>query len=274
MPFFGHLRAQRYESGIQKRRKTAIEGGINANCERTMTTRLRRISRAILVTCVFAPAAMHGQALHPSFGLDADFDNKGSNFYGAGMFLGLPSMSAWAPYIDLYTYYLNYDAGATRGSLHAFAPTVGLMYTSGRTSVNFGGGYAWVSKSGGPSINTERGGISGATASFGIHNTGPGTRPYKSELLANYNFGSEYLWSRARASVPFGYSVAHPSRIGLELTGQGSNHNGVSSHAISFGPTLEFGLSPQLGFTVAGGPKFFSHGGTGAYISLALSISP
>src|SRR5438045_3750999 len=48
-------------------------GGINANCERTMTTKLTRISRAILVTCVLAPAAMRGQALHPSFGLDADF---------------------------------------------------------------------------------------------------------------------------------------------------------------------------------------------------------
>jgi hypothetical protein len=233
------------------------------------------ISRALLATIVFAPAATRAQALHPSFGLDADFDTKGSNFYGAGMYLGLPSNSAWSPYIDLYAYYLNFPAGATRGSLHAFAPTVGLQYSHLRTSVNFGAGYAFVSKSASqPSINPERATESGVTASFGVHNTGPGARPYKAEFLSNFNFGSDYLWTRARASVPLGYSVAHPARVGLELSGQGSSKNGRSSHSFSFGPVLEYGLSPQLGFTVSGGPRFFDHGNTGAYLGLALSINP
>lgn len=228
----------------------------------------------MVAVCLVAPSAARAQSLDPSFSLDANFDTKGSNFYGAGMYLGLPSSSAWSPYIDLYSYYLNYPAGATRGSLQAFAPTVGLSYSSGRSSVNFGVGYAFVSKNTGPSINTERGGESGVTASFGAHTTGPGERPYKAEFLSNYNFGSDYLWTRARASVPFGYSTRHPSRIGLELGGQGSSHNGVRSHAFSFGPVFETKLTPQLGFTVAGGPKFYDRGGHGAYLSLGLSISP
>jgi hypothetical protein len=240
-----------------------------------MKFKMKWISRAMLATFVFAPAAMRAQALHPSFGLDADFDTKGNNFYGAGMYLGLPSTSAWSPYIDLYTYYLNFPAGATRGSLHAFAPTVGLQYSHLSTSVNFGVGYAFVSKSAvQPTINTERGSESGVTASFGVHNTGPGARPYKAEFLSNYSFGSSYLWTRARATVPLGYSVAHPARIGLELGGQGSNKNGTSSHAFSVGPVLQYDVSPQLGFTVSAGPKFVSRGGTAAYLSFGLSISP
>src|SRR6478672_953805 len=109
------------------------------------------IASAIVAGAIIAPAAAHAQSLSPSFSLDTDFDTKGSNFYGAGMFLGLPSKSAWSPYIDVYTYYLNYDAGSTRGSLHAFAPGGGLQYTNGRTSLNFGAGYAFVSKGAPPS---------------------------------------------------------------------------------------------------------------------------
>lgn len=233
------------------------------------------IGRAAIAAALLAPLAAHAQALNPSFSLDADFDTKGSNFYGAGMFLGLPSTSALSPYIDLYTYYLNYPAGATRGSIHAFNPTVGLSYSTGRSSVNAGIGYAFVSKSAGvPTLNTERGGESGVTASFGAHTTGTGERPYKAELLANYNFGSDYLWSRGRASVPMGYSVTHPSRIGFEVVGQGANHAGASSHSFSFGPVLETKLTPHLGFTVSAGPKFNSSGGSSAYLSLSLGINP
>lgn len=231
------------------------------------------IGRAAIAAALFAPIAAHAQS--PSFSLDAGFDTKGSNFYGAGMFMGLPSSGAVSPYIDVYSYYLNYPAGATRGSIHAINPTVGLSYSMGRSSVNAGIGYAFVSKSSAaPTLNTERGGESGVTASFGAHTTGPGARPYKAEFLGNYNFGSDYLWSRARASEPFGNSVTHPSRVGLEIVGQGSNHNGSSSHSFSVGPTFETKLSPHLGFTVAAGPKFNSQGGTSAYLSLSLGITP
>jgi hypothetical protein len=130
------------------------------------------------------------------------------------------------------------------------------------------------SSSAAPTLNTERGGESGITASFGAHTTGLGERPYKAEFLGNYNFGSDYLWTRARGSVPFSNSMTHPSRVGLEIIGQGSNHNGSSSHSFSFGPTFETKLSRQLGFTISGGPKFNNGGGTSAYLSLALGITP
>lgn len=233
------------------------------------------ITRAMAAACLLAPAAARGQSLHPSFSVDAGFDTRGSNFYGTGMYLGLPGRGPWTPYVETYAYYLNYPAGATRGSLKAFVPTVGLSYGTGRSSVNFGVGYAFVSKGSVPSsINTERGGESGVTASFGAHTAGPGDRPYKAEFLANQNFGSNYLWTRTRASVPLGYSTAHPARIGLELGVQGSNKNGNSSHSVSFGPVLEYGLTSKMRFTVAGGPKFYSNRGTGAYIGMSLSFSP
>lgn len=233
------------------------------------------IGKAAIAAALLAPVAAHAQALNPSFSLDANFDTKGSNFYGAGMFLGLPSSSALSPYIDLYSYYLNYPAGANRGSVHAFNPSVGLSYSTGRSSVSAGIGYAFVSKSSSaPALNTERGGESGVTAGFGAHTTGLGERPYKAEFLANYNFGSDYLWSRARATVPFANSVTHPSRIGLEIVGQGSNKNSTSSHSFAFGPVFETKLTPHLNFTTSAGPKFNSHGGTSAYLSLSLGINP
>ena len=231
------------------------------------------IGRAAIAAALFAPLAARAQT--PSFSLDADFNTKGSNFYGAGMFLGLPGSGAVSPYIDLYTYYLNYPAGSARGSIHAFNPTVGLSYSTGRSSVNGGIGYAWVSKSAPvPTLNTERGGESGVTASFGAHTTGLSERPYKAEFLGNYNFGSAYLWTRARASVPVGYSALHPSRLGLQIVGQGSNKNGASSHSFSFGPVFETKLSRQLSFSASAGPQFYNHGGSGAYLSLSLGINP
>jgi hypothetical protein len=238
----------------------------------------------IVVTAIaglVAPAVLHAQStIHPSFFGSTEFDTKGTNFYLLGTYIGFPTGGAWSPYFEADAYHLNFPAGAKRQSLNAVNPTIGLQHNAARASVSFGVGYSFVSSNAsGASLNTERGGESGVTASFGANSTGPGERPYQTEFLANYNFGSSYLWSRARGSVPAGTSAAHPLRVGLELVGQGGSHNGSSTHAFSVGPFFNYQVTPQFKTGLAGGAKFYgSNGttgsGTAAYIKWEFSLSP
>jgi hypothetical protein len=99
------------------------------------------------------------------------------------------------------------------------------------------------------------------------------------QLLSNYNFGSRYFWGRLRGSVPLGYSVAHPTRVGLEFVGQGGGKNGNTSNSFQIGPTLEYAWTPN--FRTTGVVGYKSVGGSGfsgresaAYFKLEFSFSP
>jgi hypothetical protein len=229
-----------------------------------------------LAAGLFAPAALHAQSIFGS----TEFDTKGTNFYLLGAYIGFPNGGAWSPYFEADAYHLNFPSGAKRQSLNAINPTIGLQHSAPRTSVSFGVGYSFVgSNASGVSINTERGGENGVTASFGANATGPGVRPYQTEFLANYNFGSDYLWSRARGSVPAGTSTLHPLRLGLELVGQGGSDNQSNSHAFAVGPFISYQLAPAFKAGIAGGAKFYGSSGTtgsgtAAYIGLEFSASP
>jgi hypothetical protein len=99
------------------------------------------------------------------------------------------------------------------------------------------------------------------------------------QLLSNYNFGSQYLWARGRASAPFGYSVAHPARIGLEVVGQGGGKNGNTSNSFQIGPTLEYAWTPNfrttgvVGYKSVGGSSLVNRE-SAAYFKLEFSLSP
>jgi len=148
--------------------------------------------------------------------------------------------------------------------------------------VSFGVGYAWVHNPVIVAPGAEGGSSNGVTASFGAYNNGSGNRPLHTQLLSNYNFGSRYLWARGRASVPFGYSVEHPARIGLEVVGQGGGKNGITSNAFQIGPTLEYAWTPNfrttgvIGYKNVGGSFFgaSSPRESAAYFKLEFSFSP
>jgi hypothetical protein len=111
---------------------------------------------------------------------------------------------------------------------------------------------------------------------------GLGWSPYfnvNGYLLHNYNFGSHYVWARGRASVPFGYSARHPSRIGAEVVGQGGGLNGNTVNSFQVGPTFEYAWSPNFRTTLAGGWKnvggsSFANRDNAAYVKLEFSASP
>ncbi len=219
---------------------------------------------------------------HPSFYGSADVDTRHSQFYLLGMYVGVGGLG-WSPYFNINGYALHYrlnrNIANSDRTLSAVSPTIGLAYSGRRSGVSFGAGYAWVRNEDPGAPGAEGGGSNGVTASVGAHHTGTGSRPLRTQLLSNYNFGSQYLWARGRGSVPFGYSRRHPARIGLEVVGQGGGQAGRKSNSFAVGPTFEYAWTPNfrttgvVGYKSVGGPSFTSRE-SAAYLKLEFSFSP
>jgi hypothetical protein len=250
--------------------------------------RLNKHRNAVLALAAFAGLTVIGRKaeaqmpqLHPSFYGSAEADTRNTQFYLLGMYVGMGGLG-WSPFFNINGYLLDYKVGTTKRNLSAISPSVGLAYAGRTGGVSFGVGYTWVHNPVVTAVGAEGGSSNGVTASFGAYNNGSGSRPLHTQLLSNYNFGSRYLWARGRASVPFGYSVAHPARIGLEVVGQGGGKNGVTSNSFQVGPTLEYAWTPNfrttgvIGYKTVGG----SFNGTSAprqsaaYFKLEFSFSP
>ena len=236
-----------------------------------------------LTTLVRPAAAQLPQMsdLHPSFYGSAEADTRESQFYLLGMYVGVGGLG-WSPYFNVNGYNLHYrlTVGADENlTLSAVSPTVGIAYAGRNGGISFGGGYTWVDNEDPGAPGAEGGGSNGASASIGAYHIGKGRRPGRSQLLSNYNFGSHYLWARARGSVPFGRSVTHPTRIGLEIVGQGGGKDGRTSNTFQAGPTFEYSWTPSLrttgvvGYKTVGGESFASRESAG-YLKLEFSFSP
>ena len=246
--------------------------------------KLNRHRNAVLALAALAGLMVIGRTadaqtqLRPSFYGSAEADTRNTQFYLLGMYVGMGGLG-WSPYFNINGYVLHYPVLGTQRTLSAVAPTVGLAYASRTGGVSFGVGYAWVHNPNVGAPGAESGGSNGVTASFGAYQNGTGRRPLHTQLLSNYNFGSQYLWARGRASVPFGYSVAHPARIGLEVVGQGGGKNGNTSNSFQVGPTLEYAWTPNfrttgvVGYKSVGG-TFLANRESAAYFKLEFSLSP
>jgi hypothetical protein len=221
--------------------------------------------------------------LHPSFYGSAELDSRHTQFYLIGMYVGMGGLG-WSPYFNVNAYSLHYRfnpvVATSDSTLSAISPTIGMAYAGRNQGVSIGGGYTWVDHEDAGAPGAEGGGANGATVSIGAYNNGTGKRPMHMQLLSNYNFGSKYGWARGRASVPFGHSSKHPSRIGAEVVGQGGGKDPLTSNSFQVGPTLEYGWTPQFRTTAAAGyksvggsPRFPSRESAG-YLKLEFSFSP
>ena len=249
---------------------------------------LKTHRNAVLALLIFAalPAfvnnasAQMGQ-FHPTVYGSTEFDTRHSQFYLLGLYLGMGGLG-WSPYLNVNGYLLHYrpiQSVDVTSNLTSVSPTIGLAYAGRKGGVSFGGGYAFVNHENPAAPGAESGGKSGATASVGAYSNGSGRRAMRSQLLANYNFGSHYAWARGRASIPFGYSARHPARIGAEVVGQGGGLNGNTTNTFQVGPTFEYGWTPNFRTTLAGGWKnvggsSFANRDNAAYVKLEFSLSP
>ena len=251
--------------------------------------RLNNCRNAIVALAGFAimattgrPAEAQISQFHPSFYGSAEADTRNSQFYLLGMYVGVGGLG-WSPYFNVNGYSLHYrlvpDLAGSARTLNAVLPTLGMAYAGRRSGVSFGAGYAFVSNEDPGAPGAEGGGSDGVTASVGAYHNGSGKKPLHTQLLANYNFDSPYIWARGRASVPFGYFGRQTSRIGVELVGQSGGEGGFKSNSFQAGPTLEYAWTPNLrttgvvGYKSVGGPRFASRE-SAAYFKLEFSFSP
>ncbi len=243
---------------------------------------MHKYRNGILALAAFFGLAAFGSAaeaqLHPSFYGSAEADTRNPQFYLLGTYLGVGGFG-WSPYLNASAYLLDYPVVDTQETLSAVSPTLGLAYAARSKGVSFGVGYAWVRHPNAGAPGAEGGGSNGVTASFGAYHRGRGRRSLDTQLLSNYNFGSQYVWARGRGSVPFGASATHPARLGLELVGQGGGKDASSSSTFEVGPTFEYGWAPNLRTTGAIGYKnvgasFLAARESAAYFKLEFSLSP
>ena len=221
--------------------------------------------------------------LHPSFYGSAELDTRHSQFYLLGMYVGMGGLG-WSPYFNVNAYSLHYRfdpvAVNSDSTLSAVSPTIGMAYAGRNRGVSFGAGYAWVQHPDAGAPGAEGGGSNGATVSFGAYNNGTGRRPMHTQLLSNYNFGSQYAWARGRASGAVSQFCQAPPRVGLEIVGQGGGDDPLT-RAIHFrlDRPLEYTWTPQLrttgavGYKSVGGSRFASRESAG-YLKLEFSFSP
>ena len=240
------------------------------------------LAAVAVMPTIARPAEAQISQFHPTFYGSAEADTRHSQFYLLGMYVGVGGLG-WSPYFNVNAYSLHYrldpDVASSDRTLNAVLPTLGMAYAGRRRGVSLGVGYAWVSNEDPGAPGAEGGGSDGVTASVGAYYNGTGRRPLHTQLLANYNFDSPYLWARGRASVPFGRSRRHPSRIGAELVGQTGGEGALKSNSFQAGPTFEYTWSPQLrttgvvGYKSVGGARF-TNSESAAYFKLEFSFSP
>jgi hypothetical protein len=254
---------------------------------RLTTNRIAVIALAAIASLMVASRTAEAQLpkvsdLHPSFYGSTELDTRHSQFYLLGMYVGVGGLG-WSPYFNVNAYSLHYrllrDVPASARTLSAASPTVGMAYAGRSSGVSFGAGYTWVQHPDAGAPGAEGGGSNGASASLGAYQNGTGRRPMHTQLLANYNFGSQYGWARGRASVPFGYSNKHPARIGAEVVAQSGGKDPAKSNSFQAGPTFEYTWTPQfrttgaVGYKSVGGARFASRE-SAPYLKLEFSFSP
>ena len=243
---------------------------------------LKRYRNAIGAIAALAGVAAFGKTaeaqIHPSFYGSAEADTRNSQFYLAGAYFGWGRLG-WTPYFNVNAYLLSYPLLGTRQTLSAVSPTVGYAYAARNSGVSFGAGYAAVHNPNPGAPGAEGGGDNGVTGSLDAYHRGAGRRPLYTQVLANYNFGSDYIWARARVSVPYGQSEEHPQRVGLEAVGQGGGKSGNTSSIFEGGPTFEYTWTPAWSTTGSVGYKsvgasFLASRESAAYLKLEFSYSP
>lgn len=249
-------------------------------CEIKMKPRSHRtalLAVAALVGSIAMVPEAEGQLprMHPSFYGSGEWDTKDSQFYLAGMYVGISKLG-WSPYLNMNGYRLEYADNGVNRDLQAFSPTVGFAYAGRKGGLSLGGGYTWTDSEDPGAPGAEGGGSSGPHAAFGAYRNGSGNRPSRTQFLSNYNIDSRYVWTRLRHSVPMGDRL----RVGAELVGQGGGRDASYSNTFKVGPTIEYQWSDSfrtgavVGYRTSDRSRFPGGRESAPYLKIEFSFSP
>jgi hypothetical protein len=179
---------------------------------------------------------------------------------GAALSSGLPG---WSPVFTVtglrFTFPFDADPGPgvdeETADAFAVAPSLGLRYQTAAWSTGVHVGYIFVDEDEDIAAITGSpvGSDDGVFATFQHDYWGRGERI--GQLFATYNFGGEYLWSRAKGGVRFP-SITSPLFIGGEVIFQGGGDDDVDdTWVLQAGPALMFQLTPNFRLDLSGGVR-------------------
>jgi hypothetical protein len=219
-----------------------------------------------IASAMTVAAALPARAQLVAFGsAEAGGQGQGLLLLGASVSRGAPG---WSPVGQVVGYRFSFDAGDDDVSSFVLAPSAGLKYQTATGMIQGLAGYSIVDDE-----DDFVGGIAPAESREGFFTTahlehwGAGDR--MGQLIASYNWGSEYLWSRARGAVRLG--PTSPLMAGGELvfqTGEGD------SRVTSIGPLLQARLSEAFRLTGVVGYRMPQGGDGTGYARLDFTWIP
>jgi hypothetical protein len=222
-----------------------------------MRAHLRR--HRILVAALVAWAGIAGSAGAQqivAFGA-AEFsgERRSVQLLGAAVSSGLPG---WSPVFTVtglrFTFPADTDGDGDIDTADEFAvaPSLGLRYQTETRATGFHVGYIFVTEDEGVTDITGSpiGTADGVFVTFQHDHWGRGERI--GQLIATYNFGGEYLWSRAKGGVRFP-NITSPLFIGAEVIFQGGGEGTPDTWVLQAGPVLMFQLTPNFRLDLSGG---------------------
>lgn len=223
------------------------------------------VATAALFALSISPARSSAQAIFGAY--EIGDDDVSLALLGAAW---SPGGLGWKPFVSVVGYNLQYDAGIADVNRNVILPTIGLQHTMATQSVNFGVGYAFADEDNEDDAIVPVAAPSGdgVVGSFGWDYWGL-TNTRAAQVLASYNFGDQFLWTRGRYSQRL--TTTSPLWVGGEvaLLGGGDDPRPGAEDVwlTQFGPTLEYRFNPQFRLGLSGGLKvgIDNYGDTGAY---------
>lgn len=186
-----------------------------------MNSKKALVLTSFTLAALALPAVAQAQWSATAIGV-AEYDTDETLLLLAGVSAG-PGGMGWSPRVGVQAYHLGYDAGTARTNVVVVRPYMGMRngFTGGSASINLG--YAFSNKdTDAPAIVSDRG--DGVVLSGGWDYWGTGG-PFGYQLLGAYNFGTESIWTRARATTRIQQRQNGQTRLGAEVAYLSDNDN-------------------------------------------------
>lgn len=210
-----------------------------------------QLTGAALAGAILASAASPGgaQEFVPYGAVEASGLGTGVALLGVGFGTG---RMGWGPVANVTGIAIRTPlAGGGSETETAISPSLGMRYSSATAATSFLAGYTFSDRDGDVrgGAFAPTGGGSGAFVTAQHEYWGTGMR--MAQLIATYNLGSEYLWSRAKGTQRIG--ALSPFSVGGEVIAQGGGVTGTDTYVLQVGPVLQMQATPQLRFDASGG---------------------
>ena len=203
---------------------------------------------ALLVLAAMPASAQFPVQIVPYGALEASGLGGGVALLGVGFGTG---RAGWGPAASVtgLAVRIPLAGGGTTTEL-AVSPAIGIRYASATAATSLMGGYTFSDRDDDGAVGfSPTGGGSGPFATVQHDYWGTGQR--MAQLIATYNFGAEYLWSRAKATQRI--APLSPFSVGGEVIAQGGGETGTDTYVVQLGPVLQIQSTPQLRFDLSGG---------------------